>query len=215
MSETSMGPGWWQASDLKWYPPEEQPRSQPPAPPAPAIAPTANYEPAAAPQTVAPGLPAVETIQRNVGSIVKRMSVTAWLITAGAVVAAVSSFFPWAQGTLSDGVGDSYTQTVTMGGVGRFLVVAIAVATVVLSLPLLAGTPFSRSRKIGLTVLVGVFTLLVGLWAASAVSSGKAQGLTNATAGFGTVLCILAVVAIWTGVILAWTAKSKTRAAAV
>lgn len=33
MSETSGGPGWWQASDGKWYPPEQQPGApQPPAP---------------------------------------------------------------------------------------------------------------------------------------------------------------------------------------
>ncbi len=25
MSESSQGPGWWQASDLKWYPPEQHP----------------------------------------------------------------------------------------------------------------------------------------------------------------------------------------------
>lgn len=33
MSEASQGPGWWLASDGKWYPPESQPA--PPAPPAP------------------------------------------------------------------------------------------------------------------------------------------------------------------------------------
>lgn len=30
MSDTSQGPGWWQASDDKWYPPEET-RPAPPA----------------------------------------------------------------------------------------------------------------------------------------------------------------------------------------
>ena len=32
MSDTSQGPGWWQASDGKWYPPEQAPGYQPPAP---------------------------------------------------------------------------------------------------------------------------------------------------------------------------------------
>ncbi|MDH3706260.1 MAG: hypothetical protein OES57_09350 [Acidimicrobiia bacterium] len=32
MSDTSGGPGWWQASDGKWYPPEQQPGGTPPAP---------------------------------------------------------------------------------------------------------------------------------------------------------------------------------------
>lgn len=34
MSEQSQGPGWWQASDDKWYPPETHPDYRPPPPPA-------------------------------------------------------------------------------------------------------------------------------------------------------------------------------------
>lgn len=34
MSDTSQGPGWWQASDGKWYPPEQAPAAAPPPPPA-------------------------------------------------------------------------------------------------------------------------------------------------------------------------------------
>jgi hypothetical protein len=34
MSDTSQGPGWWQASDGKWYPPD-QASGAPPAPPKP------------------------------------------------------------------------------------------------------------------------------------------------------------------------------------
>ena len=43
MSDTSQGPGWWQASDGRWYPPQSHP-GQPTAPPAPSYgAPTSNY----------------------------------------------------------------------------------------------------------------------------------------------------------------------------
>lgn len=35
MSHTSQGPGWWQASDGKWYPPELHPQAQQPLPTAP------------------------------------------------------------------------------------------------------------------------------------------------------------------------------------
>ncbi len=38
MSDTSQGPGWWQASDGKWYPPEAAPGAQPPATAPPAAA---------------------------------------------------------------------------------------------------------------------------------------------------------------------------------
>jgi hypothetical protein len=33
MSDVSQGPGWWQASDHKWYPPEAVPGTAPPPPP--------------------------------------------------------------------------------------------------------------------------------------------------------------------------------------
>jgi Domain of unknown function (DUF4282) len=32
MSDSSQGPGWWQASDGKWYPPEQQSGALPPPP---------------------------------------------------------------------------------------------------------------------------------------------------------------------------------------
>ena len=32
MSDTSQGPGWWQASDGKWYPPESSPTAASPHP---------------------------------------------------------------------------------------------------------------------------------------------------------------------------------------
>jgi hypothetical protein len=32
VSDSSQGPGWWQASDGKWYPPEQAPGYQPPSP---------------------------------------------------------------------------------------------------------------------------------------------------------------------------------------
>ncbi len=38
MSDVSQGPGWWQASDGKWYPPEQRPASEPPV-----AAPAASY----------------------------------------------------------------------------------------------------------------------------------------------------------------------------
>lgn len=46
MSETPAGPGWWQASDGRWYPPESHPSARPAPPPPPPAAPTA-FPPAA------------------------------------------------------------------------------------------------------------------------------------------------------------------------
>jgi len=33
MSDVSQGPGWWQASDGRWYPPQQAPTAAPPPPP--------------------------------------------------------------------------------------------------------------------------------------------------------------------------------------
>jgi hypothetical protein len=41
MSDVSRGPGWWIASDGRWYPPEQHPGYRPPPPPAPLTAPVA------------------------------------------------------------------------------------------------------------------------------------------------------------------------------
>lgn len=50
MSDASQGPGWWMASDGKWYPPQGQPPAlSPGAPPAPPV-----YPPPAAPGYQAP-----------------------------------------------------------------------------------------------------------------------------------------------------------------
>lgn len=38
MSDTSQGPGWWQASDSKWYPPEQAAQAPPGPPPSPEFA---------------------------------------------------------------------------------------------------------------------------------------------------------------------------------
>lgn len=45
MSDVSQGPGWWQASDGKWYPPESHPTAAVPPPPPVFPAPTTNAAP--------------------------------------------------------------------------------------------------------------------------------------------------------------------------
>lgn len=50
MSDAPQGPGWWQASDMKWYPPEAAPGAQPPAAPQgqPSLGQPATAKPAVA-----------------------------------------------------------------------------------------------------------------------------------------------------------------------
>ncbi len=47
-ADTPQGPGWWQASDGKWYPPDQVSGQQPPVPPAP-TAPLTSPAPAPSP----------------------------------------------------------------------------------------------------------------------------------------------------------------------
>ena len=54
MSDTSQGPGWWQASDGKWYPPQGAAATPPPPPSAPTGAPTIPEAPPV-PPPVPPG----------------------------------------------------------------------------------------------------------------------------------------------------------------
>lgn len=46
MSDGAMGSGWWQASDLKWYPPQRQ--ADPAAPAAPSLPPPPSADASAA-----------------------------------------------------------------------------------------------------------------------------------------------------------------------
>lgn len=52
MSDTQQGPGWWKASDGRWYPPETHPdyRPPPPPPPRPVPAPPQHARPPAQPR---------------------------------------------------------------------------------------------------------------------------------------------------------------------
>src|ERR1017187_5797979 len=65
VSDTSQGPGWWQASDGKWYPPESAARPPPPAP-APPVGPPPQFAPVPTAPGVAPlpGLPPMPAIDR-------------------------------------------------------------------------------------------------------------------------------------------------------
>ncbi len=93
MSDMSQGPGWWQASDGKWYPPEQAPGAQPTAPPA------ATYgAPTVGPGAFANAAPAggaqlAEWIQRVVAWLLDSAIAVAFLVVVfilSAILGAVS-----------------------------------------------------------------------------------------------------------------------------
>ena len=57
MSDVSQGPGWWIASDGKWYPPEQAPQAPQPAPAVPVVpvVPTATPPPVGSDRPLGPG----------------------------------------------------------------------------------------------------------------------------------------------------------------
>ena len=74
MSDTSQGDGWWQANDLKWYPPQAVIDQLPPPPPsvtAPAPGPAASSSPSVVGNVPATGIRRVTTPQWvEVGAVV-------------------------------------------------------------------------------------------------------------------------------------------------
>ncbi len=75
MSDVSPGPGWWQASDLKWYPPEEHADYVAPLPPPAELPPP--------PTPVTPTQPPVTT---------KGPSGLVWFVLAGLALLAIAAF---------------------------------------------------------------------------------------------------------------------------
>lgn len=84
MSDVSNGPGWWQASDGKWYPPEQKPNVQ--TPPSPVAG-------------EAPGVPSAAPRQMSKPSSfsfdMKRWSQAERITAIGTLVLFVSLFLPW------------------------------------------------------------------------------------------------------------------------
>lgn len=73
MSDIAQGEGWWQASDLKWYPPEQHPDLQAPpepAPPAPLSAPPVPPTPEPPPPAPEPPPPATSNAKWIVVGVV-------------------------------------------------------------------------------------------------------------------------------------------------
>lgn len=105
MSDVSQGPGWWQASDAKWYPPEQVPGGPAADVPFPSAAPAATPFPGAAPGTVpfpgaapagygppagAPGGYGYAPMQKNNGlAIASLVCSLVWVFGLGAVLAII------------------------------------------------------------------------------------------------------------------------------
>jgi hypothetical protein len=82
MSDVSQGSGWWQASDGKWYPPEELPKDQPPPP---AGSPEGPSGPVSSPTQSLPPF----------SFDIKRWSQAERITVVATLVLFISLFLPW------------------------------------------------------------------------------------------------------------------------
>lgn len=103
MSDTSQGPGWWQASDGKWYPPEQAPGAAPAGPP-PGAAPAYGAAPGfgAPPAYGAPGaVPSAGPLASWGERFIARLIDGAIIFVAYIAIAIVGGIF----GAISDALG--------------------------------------------------------------------------------------------------------------
>ena len=90
MSDTSGGPGWWQASDGKWYPAEQHPNYQAPGPASPPPPTGAGMPPATSGAATAPGA------SRPAFSLdVNRLARAERITGIATLVLFISLFLPW------------------------------------------------------------------------------------------------------------------------
>lgn len=212
MTETPQGPGWWQAADHKWYPPERHPDHVAPAGPP-------GYNAAGGPQAAPQAWPAPGPQGQGAGgqvaadglttakNIAARLSVTAWLLFAGFVIAVIATFFSlvsYNAGFLSVDSG--------FNGVQRLIVFVLVGVATWLAWPLVSGSQIAMNRLIGLSVVDGLFGILLIIWF-SQVSSVNRQmdGIVDVSPGFGLMMCGAAIVLIAVGVVRLWIQRSQAQ----
>ena len=116
MSDVSNGPGWWQASDGKWYPPEQQPGFQAATPP-PSAAAQGSYTPS----NSARRTPGASSFAFDM----KRWSKTERITAIATLVLLVSLFLPWF--TYSFGVGSGSVDGLWHGWMYLVLLLCLAI----------------------------------------------------------------------------------------
>lgn len=214
MSNAPQGPGWWQASDGNWYPPEQHPSYAPPPPTAPSAPP--GYQPAgqapspppgpqswsapaAYPQYPAPGGQTFGNAQAAFTGGAAKLPLAAWLLFAGLAVDLISGLLPtW---TVS-----ANGETHSIGSTGGGWVLSLLGDGV---MAVLVWATFARPRRqlgtlIALTVLVGlaVLAVIVVFTVNVPKSSSPGAGLFLDAAG---------IVILVVGIIMAWTSRSKAQ----
>jgi hypothetical protein len=225
MSSAPQGPGWWQASDGRWYPPQQQSGYEAPPPPAAAAPPPAPQSwsaPPASPQYPtpagypAPGGQAFGNAQTAFAGAVAKVPLAGWLLFGGFVVAQISFFLPWISASYGP-ISKSVSPWEFAGGVsGLFFLVLAAGAA--LSLMIFTRPQSHRPLLIGLSVVVGLLALhLIYNWVTYNSQMTEVKGDdpdlsgVNFSPQFGLFLYTLAIGFLVVRVVMMWMAQSKPR----
>jgi hypothetical protein len=151
MSDSSQGPGWWQASDGRWYPPQSHPAQQAaPAPPAYGAPPPAAY---GAPAATKSGMPGWVKALLIIGGILVVL-VGGCTVAVGVFANKVSndltkgcSFLPTAEAKKAFGTN---VQTLQIGGITSIANAALD-TRVLRDAPSCMVTPTGKDSKVGLS----------------------------------------------------------------
>lgn len=240
MTNAPQGPGWWQASDGNWYPPEQNPSRTAPPPPAPAgppgyqpgtqstgtpatpVAPQSwSPPPPAAPQYPAPpGYPApggqtFGNAQAGFTAGLAKVPLGAWLLFGGFVVAVISLFFPLVTANFNGQTGSASFWS--EGGV-VYVIFLLLVAGAVLSVTTFVRPQSQRRTLIGLTVLISLLAIQV-IYNWTTYDSQMAEvkrdnpdiSDVNFSPGFGLFLYTAAIVFLAVRIVMYWTGRSKAQ----
>lgn len=231
MTNQPQGPGWWQASDGNWYPPQQQSGYAPPPPQAPmgppgyraagqttgtpmAPPPAQPWSPpAAGPQYSAAGGQPFSQASAAFTSGAAKLPLPAWLLYGGLAVALISIFLPWAT-VSAEGILTLSVPLDDVSKVGDFLLIAVSAWLVWVTF----AQPQKRWAQIILTVLVGILVIdMIIEWA----SLGSAAGDVRDTPGVsvspsvGILLYTAAVSFLAVRIVFLFISRSKSQPPAV
>lgn len=200
MSETSQGPGWWQASDGKWYPPTsapgtspaEQPNQRQPGDGQPSYGqPPHGQPPHGQPPYGQPpyGQPPFQTPRPRSSAVSTASPFAAWGLAGGALLAFVGSFLPWA--TLSFlGLRVNVAGTRGDGKLTLILGLAIGVGFILLFRNSSRAGPIVACISAVLALIVSGYDLL-NITSRVAKFNRQTSGMVTAHAGYGLFVVVI------------------------
>lgn len=141
-----------------------------------------------------------------------RMSVSAWIVVAGLVVTAISTFLPFATESVELFGETLGSREIPANGTAKFVVIALVAMAAGLAFPVLSGSEAAVGRLIGLSVVVGLLAGLTMVWFNTvAAENDKGLGVVQIKPAVGVMVYGAAVAVTAVGVVRLWIERAKTR----